>query len=158
MSGRFSTLETVPTDTPACAATSLMLAGASATVPSRMWCKSAALIWNVSNGPSRSPPRAGARRRSRNCPGSTWAPFTSSAGERNALPCQLTADACGLPVVAGPAEAAALGNVLVQARALHRGPDDLAGMRALIRATQPLRRYEPGDPAPWQAAARRLTR
>jgi hypothetical protein len=29
-------------------------------------------------------------------------------------------------------------------------------MRALIRATQPLRRYEPGDPAPWQAAARRL--
>jgi sugar (pentulose or hexulose) kinase len=77
-------------------------------------------------------------------------------GARNALLCQLTADACGLPVVAGPAEAAALGNVLVQARALHRGPDDLAGMRALIRATQPLRRYEPGDPAPWRAAARRL--
>ena len=77
-------------------------------------------------------------------------------GARNALLCQLTADACGLPVIAGPAEAAALGNVLVQARALHRGPDDLPGMRALIRATQPLRRYEPGDPAPWQAAARRL--
>ena len=77
-------------------------------------------------------------------------------GARNALLCQLTADACGLPVIAGPAEAAALGNVLVQARALHRGPVDLPGMRALIRATQPLRRYEPGDPAPWQAAARRL--
>ena len=77
-------------------------------------------------------------------------------GARNTLLCQLTADACGLPVVAGPAEAAALGNVLVQARALRRGPDDLTGMRALIRATQPLRRYEPGDPAPWQAAARRL--
>jgi rhamnulokinase len=77
-------------------------------------------------------------------------------GARNTLLCQLTADACGLPVVAGPAEAAALGNVLVQARALRRGPGDLAGMRALIRATQPLRRYEPGGPAPWQAAARRL--
>ena len=51
MSGRFSTLETVPTETPACAATSLMLAGASATVPSRIWCKCAALIWNVSNSP-----------------------------------------------------------------------------------------------------------
>src|SRR5262249_5229385 len=36
ISGRFSTLETVPTETPACAATSLMLAGASATVPSRI--------------------------------------------------------------------------------------------------------------------------
>jgi rhamnulokinase len=77
-------------------------------------------------------------------------------GARNTLLCQLTADACGLPVVAGPAEAAALGNVLVQARALHLGPDDLPGMRALIRATHPLRRYEPGDSAPWQAAARRL--
>ena len=77
-------------------------------------------------------------------------------GARNTLLCQLTADACGLPVIAGPAEAAALGNVLVQARALHRGPDDLPGMRALIRATQPLCRFQPGDPTPWQAAARRL--
>jgi rhamnulokinase len=78
-------------------------------------------------------------------------------GARNELLCQLTADACGLPVVAGPAEAAALGNVLVQARAIGAGPDDLDGMRALIRATQPLRRFEPaGDPRSWAAAARRI--
>src|SRR5579863_3316794 len=71
-------------------------------------------------------------------------------GARNALLCQLTADACGLPVVAGPAEAAALGNVLVQARALGAGPTDLDGMRALIRGTQPLRRFEPtGGQGPW---------
>jgi len=78
-------------------------------------------------------------------------------GARNELLCQLTADACGLPVVAGPAEAAALGNVLVQARALGVGPGDLAGMRDLIRATQPLRRFEPaGDPSAWAAAAQRI--
>ncbi|MFB7226921.1 rhamnulokinase family protein [Streptomyces fimicarius] len=76
-------------------------------------------------------------------------------GARNALLCQLTADACGLPVVAGPAEAAALGNVLVQAR-VHGLPGDLASSRELIARTQPLTRYEPsGDPAAWEAAARR---
>ena len=51
-------------------------------------------------------------------------------GSQNELLCQLTADACGLPVVAGPAEAAALGNVLVQARALGVDLPDLAAMRA----------------------------
>ncbi|GGX83956.1 rhamnulokinase [Streptomyces fructofermentans] len=77
-------------------------------------------------------------------------------GTRNELLCQLTADACGLPVVAGPAEAAALGNVLVQARA-QGAVGDRAAMRRLLAATQPLRRYEPrGDSAAWQAAEARL--
>ena len=77
-------------------------------------------------------------------------------GTRNALLCQLTADACGLPVVAGPTEAAALGNVLVQARA-HGLVGDLAGMRELLVRTQPLTRYEPrGDPARWREAQARL--
>ena len=79
-------------------------------------------------------------------------------GTRNALLCQLTADACGLPVVAGPAEAAALGNVLVQARAQGLVGDH-ASMRRLLARTQPLVRYEPvGDPAAWHAAEDRLTR
>ena len=77
-------------------------------------------------------------------------------GTRNALLCQLTADACGLPVVAGPTEAAALGNVLVQARA-HGLVGDLAGMRRLLIRTQPLTRYEPqGDTARWREAQARL--
>ncbi len=77
-------------------------------------------------------------------------------GTRNALLCQLTADACGLPVVAGPTEAAALGNVLVQARA-HGRAGDLAGMRELLARTQPLARYEPrGGTGRWRAAQARL--
>lgn len=78
-------------------------------------------------------------------------------GARNALLCQLTADACGVPVVAGPVEATALGNVLVQARALGAVSGDLPALRALLRESQPLQRYEPsGDPAAWDAAERRL--
>ncbi|MFI2204342.1 rhamnulokinase family protein [Streptomyces sp. NPDC020192] len=82
--------------------------------------------------------------------------YIVGGGTRNALLCQLTADACGLPVVAGATEAAALGNVLVQARA-HGLVDDLAAMRRLLTRTQPLTRYAPrGDGARWRAAEARL--
>jgi rhamnulokinase len=61
-------------------------------------------------------------------------------------------------VVAGPTEAAALGNVLVQARA-HGLVGDLAGGRELLTRTQPLTRYEPrGDPGRWSEAQARLVR
>ena len=72
-------------------------------------------------------------------------------GSRNELLCQLTADTCGLPVVAGPVEATALGNVLVQARARGLIGGDLATLRSVVRATQPLRRYEPSPRAPTPA-------
>ena len=78
-------------------------------------------------------------------------------GSRNELLCQLTADATGLPVIAGPVEATALGNVLVQARALGAAPDSRTGLRALLRgspAVAGLRHYTPsGDPSAWAAAA-----
>jgi rhamnulokinase len=78
-------------------------------------------------------------------------------GARNGLLCQLTADACGLPVLAGPVEATALGNVLVQARTAGAVGGDLAAMRALLRATQEVVRYEPrGDTGEWAAAEARL--
>jgi rhamnulokinase len=78
-------------------------------------------------------------------------------GARNALLCQLTADACGLPVLAGPVEATALGNVLVQARAAGVVGPDLAALRAMLRDTQRIERYEPaGDERKWAAAEVRL--
>lgn len=69
-------------------------------------------------------------------------------GARNAVLCQLTADACGLPVVAGPVEATALGNLLVQARAA-QVVTDRADARALVRRTHELVRYEPRDHEAW---------
>lgn len=78
-------------------------------------------------------------------------------GARNGLLCQLTADACGLPVLAGPVEATAIGNALVQARTLGVVGPDLAALRELVRSTQHLRRYEPaGDPTRWDEAAARI--
>ncbi|MET7298573.1 rhamnulokinase family protein [Embleya sp. NPDC005575] len=77
-------------------------------------------------------------------------------GARNALLCQATADACGLPVVAGPVEAAALGNLLVQARSHGAVGGTLGELRSLIRHTQHLRTYLPHGTRAWDAAARRL--
>ena len=64
-------------------------------------------------------------------------------GARNSLLCQLTADACEVPVLAGPVEATALGNVLIQARARGLLGGDLETLRALVRSTQDIRRFEP---------------
>ncbi|NJP68552.1 FGGY-family carbohydrate kinase [Streptomyces spiramenti] len=77
-------------------------------------------------------------------------------GARNELLCRLTADACGRPVVAGPAEAAAVGNVLCQARTAGIVPGGPDAGRALLRRALPLVRYRPrGSGADWQRAAER---
>lgn len=64
-------------------------------------------------------------------------------GSQNALLCQLTANATGLPVMAGPVEATAIGNLLVQARAHGLIDGNLAAMRDLVRATQPISEHQP---------------
>ena len=66
-------------------------------------------------------------------------------GSQNTLLCQLTANATGRPVVAGPVEATALGNVLVQARAAGAADGGLAQLRGIIAAGTNLHRYEPLD-------------
>ncbi|WEK62055.1 MAG: rhamnulokinase [Candidatus Microbacterium colombiense] len=64
-------------------------------------------------------------------------------GSLNRLLCQATADRTGLPVLAGPVEATALGNVLVQARALRAVPSSLEELRALVTATHEPERFTP---------------
>ena len=67
-------------------------------------------------------------------------------GSQNRLLCQLTADATGRPVIAGPVEATALGNVLVQARAAGGLSGGLADMRRMVAGGTALERYEPAGP------------
>jgi rhamnulokinase len=76
-------------------------------------------------------------------------------GVYNELLCALTADACGLPVVAGPVESAALGNVLVQARTLGHDLPDRWAMRALARRCVPTRTYHPTGQSAWDEAESR---
>ena len=63
-------------------------------------------------------------------------------GAQNDLLNQMTADACGIPVVAGPSEATALGNVMVQARAAGL-VDTLLDMRRYIRRSIETKTYQP---------------
>ena len=77
-------------------------------------------------------------------------------GSRNAMLCQLTADATGLPVVAGPAEATAIGNILVQALAMGRLGSP-AEIRAVVRESFEPRSFAPSGPAgAWDRAAARF--
>lgn len=64
-------------------------------------------------------------------------------GSQNRLLCQLTADATGRKVVAGPVEATALGNVLVQARAAGAVCGGLAELRALVVQGHDLQVFAP---------------
>ncbi len=64
-------------------------------------------------------------------------------GAQNALLCQLTADTTGLPVVAGPVEATAVGNLLVQARTHHLVQGDLEALRAVVARSFPPRTFQP---------------
>ncbi len=77
-------------------------------------------------------------------------------GSRNDLLNQFTADALGIPVVAGPSEATAIGNIMIQAESFGGGAD-LAAMRALIRRSVPLQTFTPCCTAPWDRAYGRFT-
>ena len=76
-------------------------------------------------------------------------------GSQNHLLCQWTADATGLPVIAGPAEATAIGNIMVQALALGyvRSLDEI---REIVRHSFVLKNYEPRGAKEWNLAYERF--
>lgn len=76
-------------------------------------------------------------------------------GARNRLLCQWTADATGLPVLAGPEEATAIGNLAVQAMALGE-LGSLDDARRVVRDSFPLTRYEPRGANEWEDASARF--
>ena len=76
-------------------------------------------------------------------------------GSQNGLLCQFTADACGRPVIAGPVEATALGNIMVQALATGHLASLADGRRA-IAASIERRSYEPHPSPAWDEAYARF--
>lgn len=78
-------------------------------------------------------------------------------GTKDRLLCQMTADATGVEVTAGPVEATVLGNIAVQLVALGEIADIPAARQVIARSQKPVT-YHPGDTAPWQAAYERFCR
>ncbi|HID55583.1 TPA: rhamnulokinase [Candidatus Poribacteria bacterium] len=72
-------------------------------------------------------------------------------GSRNELLCQFTADATGKRVLAGPSEATAIGNIMVQALAQGHVTSHQEA-REVVRRSFELREHEPGDKASWDEA------
>jgi rhamnulokinase len=72
-------------------------------------------------------------------------------GSQSTILNQFAADACGKPVVTGPVEATAMGNLLVQVRASGE-VGSLAQMRDVVRASSSVGRFEPADGSKWQDA------
>jgi rhamnulokinase len=75
-------------------------------------------------------------------------------GSKSEILNQFTADACQRPVVTGPVEATAMGNLLVQIRASGE-LSSLTEMREVVRRSSQVRTYHPGAGGPWEDASGR---
>ncbi|GAA4702056.1 FGGY-family carbohydrate kinase [Brevibacillus fulvus] len=76
-------------------------------------------------------------------------------GIHNKLLCQFTANAIGRPVWAGPVEASAIGNILLQMIALGQIAD-LASGRNMVKASFPVTVYQPAEQRDWENAYQRF--
>lgn len=77
-------------------------------------------------------------------------------GVKDGLLCQMTANACGIPVLAGPVEATVLGNVLAQMIA----QGEVSGLqqgRAVMKASAAVKEYTPQDCATWAKGWEKFT-
>ncbi len=89
------------------------------------------------------------------CGTPTQAVHIVGGGSGNALLNQFTADAVGVPVHAGPKEGTAVGNLMVQAMA--KGIiATMADAQPILRAAFPIKTFQPGDTAAWDAAYARF--
>ena len=75
-------------------------------------------------------------------------------GSQNELLCQMTADATGIPVLAGPTEATSIGNIIVQAQSLGH-VDSLVDARSMVHNSFSIQEYNPSKSDPWNAALQR---
>jgi rhamnulokinase len=78
-------------------------------------------------------------------------------GTQNKLLCQMTADACNRRVVAGPVEATAIGNLMMQAVA-QGAVGSIAQAREIVRTSFAAQEYRPKQPQAWDAAFGRFER
>jgi rhamnulokinase len=78
-------------------------------------------------------------------------------GSKNPLLNQWTANALGIPVIAGPSEATAIGNIMIQAKAAGC-VDSHAEMRQIIRESVHLEEFEPKNSSEWEAAYQKFLR
>ena len=74
--------------------------------------------------------------------------YMAGGGIQSSLLCQMTANACKVPVIAGPQEATVYGNLGMQLIA-EREVKDVKELRSLIRDSENLRRYDPSDTEVW---------
>ena len=76
-------------------------------------------------------------------------------GSKNRLLNQLTADATGKVVLAGPTEATALGNVAIQILATNQ-VSSLKEVREIVARSFPVEKFEPIDTDKWERQAQRF--
>lgn len=76
-------------------------------------------------------------------------------GTKDCFLCQMTADSLGIPVLAGPTEATALGNILLQLIALG-DIEDIDEGRAMIKQQEAVKEYTPADAEEWEKAYKKF--